>query len=137
MNGTPHAVAAIMTKSRDLRVRGLAFTVAIIRFCRSELTSDPILRRLAFQLVDSAGSVGANLEESRAGQSKPDFIAKQCIALKEAHESRFWLRVLAAAHPPAAMEVQPFVEEASELIAMITASVRTAKSNPNRGEKRQ
>jgi four helix bundle protein len=72
------------------------------------------------------------MEESGAGQTKPDFIGKQCIALKEARESHFWLRVIAATYPPAATEIKPHLEEASELIAMITASIRTAKSNPNR-----
>ncbi|HXG55492.1 MAG TPA: four helix bundle protein [Vicinamibacterales bacterium] len=114
-------------------MRGFDFTVAIVRLCRSTLVHDPILRRLAFQLVDSAGSVGANLEESGAGQTKPDFIAKQCIALKEARESRFWLRVIADTYPPAAPKIKPQNEEASELIAMITASLKTARSNPGRG----
>ena len=121
-----------MTKSSDLRVRSFEFTVQIVRLCRYALMGDPIVRRLAFQLVDSVGSIGANLEESAAGQSKPDFIAKQCIALKEARESHFWLRVIAATYPPAASEVKRHLEEANELIAMITASIRTAKSNPGR-----
>lgn len=121
-------------KSRDLRVRAFHFAVDIVRFCRSGFGSDPILRRLAAQLVDSAGSVGANLEESGAGQSKADFIAKQCIALKEAHESRFWLRVIAVSHPPVAEAAKLFIEESSELVAMITASIKTARSNPHRGE---
>jgi four helix bundle protein len=99
-----------------------------------ELTGDSIARRLAFQLVDAAGSVGANLEESGAGQTKPDFIAKQFIALKTARESRFWLRVIAGAYPQSAKTLSPFIEESSELVAMLTASIRTAKSNPNRGE---
>ena len=121
-----------MAKSKDLRARSFEFTVSIVRFCRANLVGDPIVRRLAFQLVDSAGSVGANLEESGAGQTKPDFISKQCIALKEARESHFWLRVIAATYPPVASEIKPHVEEAYELIAMITASIRTAKSNPDR-----
>jgi four helix bundle protein len=123
-----------MPKSRDLRVRSFEFTVAIVRLCRAELTGDSISRRLAFQLVDAAGSVGANLEESGAGQTKPDFIAKQFIALKEARESRFWLRVISAAYPQTATNLKPFIQESSELVAMVTASIRTAKSNPRRGE---
>ncbi|CAN5751761.1 hypothetical protein BH24ACI5_BH24ACI5_07510 [soil metagenome] len=133
-SGIRRALGFYMTKSRDLRLRSFEFTVAIVRLCRSSLTGDPIIRRLAFQLVDSAGSVGANLEESGAGQTKPDFIAKQCIALKEARESRFWLRVIAATYPAAALEIKAHSEEASELIAMLTASIKTAKSNPDRGE---
>ena len=123
-----------MEKSRDLRVRGFRFAVAIVQFCRTEISSDPILRRLAFQLVDAAGSVGANLEESGGGQSKADFIAKQFVALKEARESRFWLRVIAEADPTRAPKAKPHVQEASEIIAMVTASVQNAKSNPGRGE---
>ncbi len=95
--------------------------------------NDPVLRPIGFQLVDAAGSVGANLEESGAGQSKPDFISKQCIALKEAYESRFWLRVIAASEPGLEPNVRPHLSEASELICMLVASIRTAKSNPNRG----
>ena len=90
-----------MRKSWDLRARSFEFTVQIVLLCRSRLMGDPIVRRLAFQLVDSVGSVGANLEESGAGQTKADFIAKQCIALKEARESHFWLRVIAATYAPA------------------------------------
>jgi|SRR5687768_2865937 len=120
-----------MAKSRDLRARSFEFTVAVVRLCRAELTGDSISRRLAFQLVDAAGSVGANLEESGAGQTKPDFIAKQFIALKEARESRFWLRVIAAAYPQIA---KTFIQESNEIVAMLTASIRTAKPNPNRGE---
>lgn len=123
-----------MEKSRDLRVRSFEFTVDIVRLCGSELPSEPIVRRLAYQLVDAAGSVGANLEESGAGQSKPDFIAKQSIALKEARESRFWLRVIAAAYPTSAPRLRSRLQESNELIAMITASIKTARSNPSRGE---
>jgi four helix bundle protein len=80
------------------------------------------------------GSVGANLEESGAGQSKADFIAKQCIALKEARESRFWLRVITAACPTTAKALASRLQESTELIAMITASIKTARSNPDRGD---
>jgi four helix bundle protein len=122
-----------MAKSRDLRVRSFHFTVDIVRFCRSTLTNDAILRRLAWQLVDSAGSVGANLEESGGGQTKPDFIAKQFIALKEARESRFWLRVIAASESRLAPQTRLHIQESTELVAMLTASIKTAKSNPDRG----
>jgi len=126
-----------MAKSKDLRVRGFEFTVDIVRLCRADLSSGPIIRRLAYQLVDAAGSVGANLEESGAGQTKPDFIAKQCIALKEAKESRFWIRVIAEAYPTKAQILAPRLQESTELVAMLTASIKTARSNPHRGENGQ
>jgi four helix bundle protein len=92
MDGTASAVRSLMEKSRDLRVRAFGFAVAIVQSCRTRLVGDPILRRLAYQLLDAAGSIGANLEESADGHTKRDFIAKQFIALKEGRESRFWLR---------------------------------------------
>jgi four helix bundle protein len=124
-----------MAKSRDLRVRSFQFAVDIVLLCRAHLTTDPIIRRLAYQLVDAAGSVGSNLEESGGGQTKPDFIAKQFIALKEARESRFWLRVISTAYPAVAPKLRNCLQESTELVAMITASVITAKSNPHRGER--
>jgi len=42
----------------------------------------------------AASSVGANLEEAIAGQSRPDFIHKSAIALKEAREANYWLRLI-------------------------------------------
>tara|TARA_R110000868_G_scaffold259361_5_gene517309 strand:+ start:72015 stop:72311 length:297 start_codon:yes stop_codon:yes gene_type:complete len=46
------------------------------------------------QVVRSATSVGANVEEAIAGQSRKDFINKLSISLKEARETRYWLRLL-------------------------------------------
>jgi four helix bundle protein len=125
-----------MTKSRDLRVRSFDFSVACVTFCRSSIATDPVLRRIGHQLLDAAGSVGANLEEAAAGQTKPDFIHKNCIALKEARESRYWLRVIDAVEHRLHGTVQPLIDESSELVAMITAAIKTARSNPNRGERR-
>lgn len=123
-----------MKKSRNLRDRSFRFAVDIVRFCRSIVNADLVLRRLVYQLVDAAGSIGANLEESAGGQTKPDFIAKQFTSLKEARESHFWLRVIAECYPALAKQCQPHIQESYELICMLSASVITAKSNQDRGE---
>ena len=49
---------------------------------------------LSKQLLRSATSIGANVEEANAGQTKKDFITKMAIASKEARETRYWLRLL-------------------------------------------
>jgi len=46
------------------------------------------------QLLKSGTSIGANIEEASAGQSKRDFTAKMSIASKEARETRYWLKLL-------------------------------------------
>jgi len=123
-----------MEKSRDLRVRSFQFAVDVVRFVRSFVLKDPVVRRLALQLVDAASSVGANLEEAAAGQSKPDFIARNCVALKEARESRFWLRLITASEPALQQRTQPLDEEVSEIVAMRVTAIKTARSRPTRGQ---
>ena len=49
---------------------------------------------LSKQLLRSATSIGANVEEANAAQTKKDFISKMSIASKEARETRYWLRLL-------------------------------------------
>jgi four helix bundle protein len=91
------------------------------------------VRRLSFQLLDAGTSIGANLEEGTAGQTKPDFIAKHFIALKEARETRYWLRVIAFADSAMRPDISPLMTEATEFIAIITAIAKTARSSPRRG----
>ena len=117
----------------DFRDRSFLFACDVVAFGRIVADRGYILGRLATQLVKAGASVGANLEESVSGQTKPDFITKQCIALKEAREARFWLRLIAASEPSLAARAKPLIIEASEFVAMLTASVKTSRSNPHRG----
>ncbi|PMB37920.1 four helix bundle protein [Fischerella thermalis CCMEE 5330] len=55
-----------------------------------------VARTLAQQLLRSGTSIGANVEEAQAAQSKADFIGKMMIALKQSRETRYWLRLLVA-----------------------------------------
>jgi four helix bundle protein len=120
-------------KPYDLRDRSFLFACEIVAFARIVADRGYVCRRLAGQLVSSGGSVGANLEEGVDAQTKPDFIAKQFIALKEARETRFWLRVIAVSEPALEDRATPLITEASEFVAMLTKSVKTARSNPDRG----
>ena len=101
-------------------------------FCRATV-QDAILRRLGFQLIDASSSIGANLEEAAAGETKRDFIHKNGIALKEARESRYWLRLITAAAPSLSDKAGPLLRESNELIAMLTTTIKRARSNPSRG----
>jgi four helix bundle protein len=123
-----------MPKPYDLRERSFMYACDIVAFTRRVAERDSILRHLAWQLVDAGGSVGANLEEGAGGQTKRDFIAKQFVALKEAREARFWLRLIAATEPAFKSVALPLIQESSELIAILTSSVKRAQANPRRGE---
>ncbi len=93
----------------------------------------PVQKHIAVQLVEAATSIGANLEEATAGQSKPDFIAPNVRSLKEARESHYWLRIIRETEPDLVPDVVPFLGEANELVAILTTLVRNARSNSNRG----
>jgi four helix bundle protein len=81
----------------DICERTFDFAVRIVRLC-NHLFGKPggVSRILASQLLKAGTSVGANVEEAQAGQSRADFISKNAIALKEARETHYWLRLLVA-----------------------------------------
>ena len=124
-----------MDKPYDIRERAFVFACEIIAFGRIVAERGYLMARLAGQLVAAGGSIGANLEEAADAQSKEDFIAKNFIALKEAREVRFWLRLISASEESLAVRAQPLIAEASEFIAMLTAGIKRARSNPHRGQR--
>ena len=88
---------------------------------------------IAPQLLNAGTSIGANLEEATAGQTKPDFITKNCIALKESREARFWLRVIDKTCLLPDDDVTKDIQEARELANIIASIVRNARLSSNRG----
>ncbi len=84
---------------------------------------------LSKQFLRSSTAVGANIAESNYAQSRADFVSKQSIALKEAAESAYWLDLLHDADYITHDEYTSASSECTELIRMLTASVKTAKSN--------
>jgi four helix bundle protein len=115
-----------MAKERtmDLRERMFEFACDVVRFSR-ELSKEPgVVRQVAWQLADSATSASANIEEAKSAYSRRDFAAKNSISLKEMRESLFWLRVIRRCDLVAHGEVDPLLNEADQLTAMLTAGMR-------------
>ncbi len=80
------------------------------------------------QLLRSATSVGANYRSACRGRSEAEFIAKLGIVIEEADESEFWMELIAEGGLLKAPLVEPLKAEASELVAIFTASVRTTRA---------
>jgi len=80
------------------------------------------------QYLRAATSIGANLEEAQAGESRSDFIHKLGIAQKEARESRYWLHLLAESGIVGRQKLEPLRRETEELIGVITAIIVSTKS---------
>ncbi len=109
-----------------IQERAFEFACRIVRLHRTLTRKGVTARRLASQLLDAGTSVGSNLEEAEAGQSKADFISKCRIALKEARESLYWLRLFAATEIVKAKLIESLIQEAREIVAILTTIVKNA-----------
>ena len=72
--------------------KSYSFALQIIRLYKSLLKQNEFV--LSKQLLRSGTSIGANVEEALAGQSRADFLSKMSIASKEARETHYWLRLI-------------------------------------------
>jgi four helix bundle protein len=118
-----------MGKPRNIQERTFAFAVRIVNLHRFVAKQDAAGRSLGGQVLRSGTSIGANLEEATAGQSHADFVAKCGIALKEARETQYWLRLLAACDMVPAAQIAPLLAEAAEIVAILTTIVRNARED--------
>ncbi|RSC94919.1 four helix bundle protein [Tenacibaculum singaporense] len=80
------------------------------------------------QLLRSGTSIGANIEEALASQSKRDFISKMSISSKEARETKYWLRLLKESDLTN-IDVTDILSDIHELIRLLTAIVKTSQQN--------
>ncbi|MBZ5589426.1 MAG: four helix bundle protein [Acidobacteriia bacterium] len=85
---------------------------------------------LSRQLLRAGTSIGANVEEANAGQSRKDFLSKMSIALKEAREARYWLLLLHRSELVPA-DARPCLQKADELIKLLASIVKTTKESAN------
>lgn len=115
-------------KPQDIKERSFDFAVRIVELCQALDTNPGVSRTLANQLLRSGTSIGANIEEAHGGQSKADFIAKMYISCKEARETNYWLRLLVATQLIPAADLADLTNESSQLVAILTAIVKNARS---------
>lgn len=84
---------------------------------------------LSKQLLRCGTSIGANLEEAEAGQSRADFVSKCVIALKKARETHYWLRSLGETNLVTVEKIAPITQEAKEIVAILTSIVKNSRNN--------
>jgi four helix bundle protein len=80
------------------------------------------------QVIRSSSAIGSSMAEAKGAQSRADFHYKMRIALKEARESHFWLRLLSKSRVMPETRFISIVGEANEIIAMLTKIAK--KTNP-------
>lgn len=111
----------------DIRERTFSFACRIIRLAQFIEKQRGLSIILARQILKSGTSIGANLEEATAGQSKADFIAKCSISLKEARETLYWLKLLEATKIVPVEKIIDLKNEADELVAILTTIIKNSR----------
>jgi four helix bundle protein len=113
----------------ELKRRTKQFSLRVIKLVES-LPSSSTARVIGQQLLRSGMSVGANYRAACRGKSKADFIAKAGISLEEADECLYWMELLQEAGILPVERLKDLMKEADELVAIFTASIKTARTNP-------
>lgn len=116
----------------DIRGRAFQFAVRVVKLCQYLATKTEVNRIVINQLFAAGTSIGAILEEAGSGETGRDFIHKNSISLKEARETRYWLRLLQTSYklPPKVVKgVAELTEEADELSRIIGKIIANKKKN--------
>ncbi len=111
---------------KELEERTKGFALQIIRFV-SDLPRSKVTDVLGYQLLKSGTSIGANHREANRAESRNDFIHKISIVEKETAETQYWLELFEDAGVGDSAERNWLIKECGELLAIFTASGKTAE----------
>jgi four helix bundle protein len=110
-----------------IQQKSFAFALVVVKLYRKIIAQQEYV--ISKQLLRSGTSIGANVEEASAGVSRKDFRAKMSTALKEARETRFWLRILNESEL-VNLDVTNELRQVHELILILSSIVKTTGDNP-------
>lgn len=116
----------------ELKARTKNFALRIIRLAAAlpkRREADVIGR----QILRSGTSIGANYREAIRASSKKQFISTMEISLREAEETVYWLELLVDAQIIKANRLSGLLDECNQLVAILTATIRTAKKRQSVG----
>ena len=113
-----------------IETKSFLFAVRITKLCRylQEEKKEYILSK---QLLRSGTSIGANIAESQQAQSRADYISKLSIALKEAVETNYWLRLLHASDYLTDSAFSSIITDCRELEKLLTSIIKTSRKSTN------
>ena len=109
--------------------KAFAFAIRIVNLYKY-LCNEKREYVLSKQLLRCGTSIGANINEAQAGQSKADFIAKMSIASKEARESKYWIELLTKTDylDKNKKHTQTLINEIEELIKLLTSIIKSSQA---------
>ncbi len=119
-----------MGEDRYNRILDISFKFGIRIVKLSQyLTDNNVNHIISNQILRSGTSIGANVNESVFAQSKKDFITKMHIALKEANETKYWLRLLHASEFINDIEFKSIMDDINNIIGTLVNILKASKSN--------
>ena len=110
-------------KENKLANLSMDFAVEILTLCDNIKGHYSIIN----QLERSATSIGANIREAKYAQSKPDFISKLQISLKECYETEYWLELMQRSE--IIPDISEIIHNCGVIRKMLISSINTAKQN--------
>jgi four helix bundle protein len=114
-----------MARNNPVQEKSYAFALQIVTTVRGFQQRNEYV--LSNQLLRAGTSIGANIEEAGAAQTRRDFASKMAIASKEARESDYWLRLLSDSGYLSHEHAASLRNSSSELIRLLTAIVKTSQ----------
>ena len=121
-----------MLKGNLIRDEAFSFALQIMGLARMLKMEKEY--ELSSQLWRSGTSIGANVEEAQAGQSRADFMAKMAIASKESRETLYWLRLADKGKIISASEIAPVREQCERIVRILTAIVKTGRESKDQSK---
>lgn len=117
------------SRTFDLEGRLIEFAVGIIRLAQA-FPRTRVGNHIAAQITRSGTSPAPNYGEAQGAESRPDFIHKMRLCLKELRETRVWLLMVSKANlVKSASEIDLLIDEDNQLISIFVTSIKTAKKN--------
>ena len=114
--------------SKTIEERSFDFAVRIVKL-KDFLIEEKKEYDISRQILRSGTSIGANVSEAQQAQSQADFLTKMNIALKEAAETKYWLKLLNATDKLTDKETKSILDECIEIEKTLYSIVRTTKKN--------
>lgn len=114
--------------TEQLKERTFNFGVRVVKAVES-LPKTEIGKTLGRQLLRAGTSVGANYRAAARARSRADFIAKLGIVEEECDETLYWMEMIVELELVKEARLAKLMNEANELLAIVVASIKTARSN--------
>ena len=115
-------------KGEDLKTRTKEFAMRVIKMTTAipDHFSSPTI---SHQIIRSSTSVGANYRAACRAKSRRDFVNKLKMVEEELDETSYWLELIEEINIFPEGKVSPLIDESNELLSIIVASIRTARTN--------